>query len=38
MSELTEAEKRRLLRERRQKKFSNGGASSRLNKITGQAS
>ncbi|CAI4060340.1 GET complex subunit GET2 SKDI_05G1610 [Saccharomyces kudriavzevii IFO 1802] len=38
MSELTDAEKRRLLRERRQKKFSNGGASSRLNKITGQVS
>ncbi|CAI1955604.1 hypothetical protein SEUBUCD646_0E01710 [Saccharomyces eubayanus] len=38
MAELTEAEKRRLLRERRQQKFSNGGASSRLNKITGQAS
>lgn len=36
MSELSDAEKRRLLRERRQKKFSNGGASSRLNKITGQ--
>lgn len=36
MSELTEAEKRKILRERRQKKFSNGGASSRLNKITGQ--
>ncbi|EJS43979.1 rmd7p [Saccharomyces arboricola H-6] len=38
MTDLTETEKRRLLRERRQKKFSNGGASSRLNKITGQAS
>ncbi|CCF60721.1 hypothetical protein KAFR_0L01130 [Kazachstania africana CBS 2517] len=37
MSELSEAEKRRILRERRQQKFSNGGASSRLNKITGQA-
>ncbi|QLL32358.1 hypothetical protein HG536_0C05270 [Torulaspora globosa] len=36
MSELSDAEKRRLLRERRQKKFGNGGASSRLNKITGQ--
>lgn len=36
MSELSEAEKRRILRERRQKKFSNGGASSRLNQITGQ--
>lgn len=33
MSEISEAEKRRILRERRQKKFSNGGASSRLNKI-----
>lgn len=33
MSETNEAEKRRILRERRQKKFSNGGASSRLNKI-----
>lgn len=37
MSSLTEAEKRKLLRERRQKKFANGGASSRLNKITGQS-
>lgn len=37
MSDLSEAEKRRILRERRQKKFSNGGGSSRLNKITGQA-
>ncbi|CCK68740.1 GET complex subunit GET2 KNAG_0B02980 [Huiozyma naganishii CBS 8797] len=37
MSELSDAEKRRLLKERRQKKFANGGASSRLNKITGQA-
>lgn len=37
MSTLTEAEKRKLLRERRQKKFANGGASSRLNKITGQS-
>lgn len=36
MSELSDAEKRRLLRERRQKKFSNGGATSRLNRITGQ--
>ena len=36
MSELSEAEKRKILRERRQKKFSNGGGSSRLNKITGQ--
>ncbi|KAK5779122.1 GET complex subunit GET2 PWA37_003974 [Arxiozyma heterogenica] len=36
MNELSEAEKRRILRERRQKKFSNGGGSSRLNKITGQ--
>lgn len=35
-TELSAAEKRRLLRERRQQKFSNGGASSRLNKITGQ--
>ncbi|CDH13488.1 probable Golgi to ER traffic protein 2 [Zygosaccharomyces bailii ISA1307] len=37
MSQLTEAEKRRILRERRQKKFSSGGGSSRLNKITGHA-
>ena len=37
MSSLTEAEKRKILRERRQKKFANGGASSRLNKITGQS-
>lgn len=37
MSELSESEKRRILRERRQKKFSSGGGSSRLNKITGQA-
>lgn len=36
MSDLSEAEKRKILRERRQKKFNNGGASSRLNKITGQ--
>ncbi|CCE66234.1 hypothetical protein TPHA_0P00760 [Tetrapisispora phaffii CBS 4417] len=36
MSELSEAEKRQLLRERRQRKFKNGGASSRLNQITGQ--
>lgn len=36
MSELSDAEKRKILRERRQKKFGNGGASSRLNKITGQ--
>lgn len=36
MSELSEAEKRKILRERRQKKFSNGGGSTRLNKITGQ--
>lgn len=36
MSTLSEAEKRKILRERRQKKFLNGGASSRLNKITGQ--
>ena len=36
MGELSEAEKRRILRERRQKKFSNGGGSSRLNKIIGQ--
>ncbi|CAH01460.1 GET complex subunit GET2 [Kluyveromyces lactis] len=35
-TELSDAEKRKLLRERRQQKFSNGGASSRLNKITGQ--
>ncbi|SCU92511.1 LAMI_0E10814g1_1 [Lachancea mirantina] len=35
-SQLSEAEKRRILRERRQKKFSNGGASSRLGKITGE--
>ncbi|CAB4253997.1 GET complex subunit GET2 [Maudiozyma barnettii] len=37
MSNISEAEKRKLFRERRQKKFSNGGATSRLNKITGQA-
>ncbi|SMN19914.1 similar to Saccharomyces cerevisiae YER083C GET2 Subunit of the GET complex [Maudiozyma saulgeensis] len=37
MSNLSEAEKRKILRERRQKKFANGGASSRLNKITGQS-
>ncbi|CCC70427.1 hypothetical protein NCAS_0E03570 [Naumovozyma castellii] len=37
MSELSESEKRRILRERRQKKFAQGGATSRLNKITGQA-
>lgn len=37
MSELSEAEKRKILRERRQNKFSNGGGASRLNKITGQA-
>lgn len=36
MSELSDAEKRKILRERRQKKFNNGGASSRLTKITGQ--
>ncbi|CCD22465.1 GET complex subunit GET2 NDAI_0A03080 [Naumovozyma dairenensis CBS 421] len=36
MSEISEAEKRRILRERRQKKLANGGASNRLNKITGQ--
>lgn len=36
MSDLNESERRKILRERRQKKFSNGGASSRLNKITGQ--
>lgn len=36
MVESSEAEKRRILRERRQQKFKNGGASSRLNKITGQ--
>lgn len=36
MSDLSEAERRKILRERRQQKFSNGGASSRLNKITGQ--
>lgn len=36
MSELSDAGKRRLLRERRQQKFNNGGATSRLNKITGQ--
>ncbi|KAL3232913.1 Golgi to ER traffic protein 2 [Nakaseomyces bracarensis] len=33
MSEISEAEKRRILRERRQQKFSNGGATTRLNKI-----
>lgn len=37
MSELSDVEKRRILRERRQKKFSAGGGSNRLNKITGQA-
>ncbi|GAV53093.1 hypothetical protein ZYGR_0AI03750 [Zygosaccharomyces rouxii] len=37
MSELSDAEKRRILKERRQKKFSGGGGSNRLNKITGQA-
>ncbi|KAG0664112.1 GET complex subunit get2 [Maudiozyma exigua] len=37
MGNLSEAEKRKILRERRQKKFANGGASSRLNKITGQS-
>ncbi|SCU96107.1 LAME_0F14906g1_1 [Lachancea meyersii CBS 8951] len=36
MSETSEAEKRRILRERRQQKFGNGGGSSRLAKITGQ--
>lgn len=36
MSELSDAEKRRILRERRQQKFNNGGGTSRLNKITGQ--
>lgn len=36
MSELSETEKRRILRERRQNKFSKGGGASRLNKITGQ--
>ncbi|QLG73241.1 hypothetical protein HG535_0E03250 [Zygotorulaspora mrakii] len=36
MSELSESEKRKILRERRQQKFRAGGASSRLNKITGQ--
>lgn len=38
MSTLSASEKRKLLRERRQQKFSNGGASNRLNKITGQQS
>lgn len=38
MSEISAEEKRRLLRERRQQKFSKGGATSRLNKITGQQS
>ncbi|CCH63124.1 hypothetical protein TBLA_0J01280 [Henningerozyma blattae CBS 6284] len=37
MTEISEAEKRRILRERRQKKFASGGAKSRLEKITGQA-
>ncbi|GCE98800.1 GET complex subunit get2 [Zygosaccharomyces mellis] len=37
MSELSDVEKRRILKERRQKKFSGGGGSNRLNKITGQA-
>ncbi len=32
---LSEAEKRKILRERRQQKFSRGGASERLNKIVG---
>lgn len=36
MSELSEAEKRKILRERRQKKFGKEAASSRLAKITGQ--
>lgn len=36
MSELSDADKRRILRERRQQKFNNGGATSRLSKITGQ--
>lgn len=36
MSELSESEKRRILKERRQKKFSGGSASQRLNKIIGQ--
>ncbi|SCU82434.1 LANO_0B06216g1_1 [Lachancea nothofagi CBS 11611] len=36
MSEISETEKRRLLRERRQQKFGKGGATSRLAKITGQ--
>ncbi|CEP62389.1 GET complex subunit GET2 LALA0_S05e04544g [Lachancea lanzarotensis] len=37
MSEDAQTEKRRLLREKRQQKFGNGGGSSRLAKITGQA-
>ncbi|CAR27104.1 hypothetical protein ZYGR_0I03770 [Zygosaccharomyces rouxii] len=37
MSELSDAEKRRILKERRQKKFGSGGGTNRLNKITGQA-
>ncbi|SCU98626.1 LAFA_0G19218g1_1 [Lachancea sp. 'fantastica'] len=36
MSADAQAEKRRLLREKRQQKFGNGGGSSRLAKITGQ--
>ncbi|AET41283.1 GET complex subunit GET2 Ecym_7464 [Eremothecium cymbalariae DBVPG len=38
VSELSETEKRKLLRDRRKQKFSNGGASSRLTKITNQPS
>ncbi|AMD19964.1 HCL187Wp [Eremothecium sinecaudum] len=38
MSELSESEKRQLLRERRKQKFSNGAGSTRLSKITGQQS
>ncbi|CUS23303.1 LAQU0S09e01750g1_1 [Lachancea quebecensis] len=36
MSEISDAERRRILREKRQQKFSKGGASTRLAKITGQ--
>lgn len=38
MSELSEEDKRRILRERRAAKLSKGGASTRLNKITGGVS
>ncbi|AGO11225.1 AaceriACL036Wp [[Ashbya] aceris (nom. inval.)] len=38
MSDVAEAEKRRILREKRKQKFSNGAGSARLNKITTQQS